>query len=203
MSGTLISDLGNGSPSTDGDLVQQIFAEMNSPSDGNPITNLPPAPSGRATSKMIQAGPNPNTTTMYSMDTMPPQAHVIGNHQPTPADFANIMGSAPHPQQPYFPQNGMQYPQHHQQQMYMMQQKSVGGGGDMKTFIAKELKTPILVAIIVFTMSLPFVNTLIAHYIPSMIRIGGDISTSGLLLKAAVAGGLFWTLQRVIVPLLM
>lgn len=203
--GTLISDLGGGG--SDGDLVQQIFAEMNS-SNENSNTNLPPAPSSRAVNKMIQSGPNPNSTTMHSMDGMPSQAHIIGGHQPTPADFAHMMGGGQMPMGPismgmggaggYYPQQQM-----HQQQQQQPHYISNQSGGDIKQFIAKELKTPILVAIIAFLMSLPVVNTMVAHYLPSFIRVTGELTTSGLLLKAIVAGGLFWTLQRIIVPLLI
>jgi hypothetical protein len=201
--GTLISDLGGGS-SSDGDLVQQIFAEMNS-SNENSNTNLPPAPSSRAVNKMIQSGPNPNTTAMHSMDGMPPQAHIIGGHQPTPADFAHMMGSQAMPMGPVSMGMGGPGGYYPQQQMQQMQPQYIASqsGGDIKQFIAKELKTPILVAIIAFIMSLPVVNTMVAHYLPSLIRVTGELTTSGLLLKAVVAGGLFWTLQRIIVPLLM
>ncbi len=192
--GTLISDLGNGGPSTDGDLVQQIFAEMNAPSDANPITNLPPA------RKMVQNAPNPNVTSMHSMDSIPPQAHIIGGHAPTPADFAHIVGGGG--AQPYYmgATGGMQQ-QPHMMNSYMQPQSN--NGSDIKQFITKELKTPILVAIIAFVVSLPVVNTMIAHYLPTLIRVSGDLTTSGLLLKAALAGTLFWLLQRVIVPLLI
>ncbi len=191
--GTLISDLGNGGPSTDGDLVQQIFAEMNAPSDANPITNLPPA------RKMVQNAPNPNVTSMHSMDSIPPQAHIIGGHAPTPADFAHIVGGGG--AQPYYmgATGGMQQ----QQMMNSYMQSQSNNGSDIKQFITKELKTPILVAIIAFVVSLPVVNTMIAHYLPTLIRVSGDLTTSGLLLKAALAGTLFWLLQRVIVPLLI
>lgn len=201
--GTLISDLGGGA--SDGDLVQQIFAEMNS-SNENSNTNLPPAPSSRAVNKMIQSGPNPNSTAMHSMDGMPSQAHIIGGHQPTPADFAHMMGGGQMSMGPIsmgMGGAGGYYPQQMQHQVQQPQYVSNQSGGDIKQFITKELKTPILVAIIAFIMSLPVVNTMVAHYLPSLIRVTGELSTSGLLLKAIVAGGLFWTLQRIIVPLLM
>jgi hypothetical protein len=191
--GTLISDLGGGSQDSDGDLVQQIFAQMNSGGSDVPAGNLPPAPSARIGGKMIQAAPNPNTVAMHSMDSMPSQAHIIGNSQPSPSDFAHMMGMPP---QQYYPMHQMAPPQYYQ--------KDAGNvGGDLKQFIAKELKTPLMVALIVFVMTLPIINTVFAHYLPSLIRMGGDLTTTGNLLRAVLGGSLFWVLQRIVVPLLL
>jgi hypothetical protein len=192
--GTLISDLGN-TQDSDGDLVQQIFAQMNS--GDSPAGNLPPAPSPRIANKVIQAAPNPNTIAMHSMDSMPSQAHIIGNSQPSPSDFAHMMGMPPAHMAPSY------YPNQHQiapPRNYYPQKDT---GGDIKQFIAKELKTPLMVALIVFVMTLPIINTLFAHYIPSLIRMGGDLTTTGNLLRALLGGALFWILQRIVVPLLL
>jgi hypothetical protein len=67
--------------------------------------------------------------------------------------------------------------------------------------IADELKTPILVAILVFVFSLPFLNILFSHYIPYLVKSTGDLTHLGLLAKAGLAGVTFWVLQRVIAPL--
>ena len=64
-----------------------------------------------------------------------------------------------------------------------------------------ELKQPILVAIILFVMTLPAVNLLASHYAPSLLRPGGDLNTMGMLARAAVGGALYWVFQRVIAPL--
>ena len=55
---------------------------------------------------------------------------------------------------------------------------------------------------IVFVFSLPVVNFLFAHYIPSMVMPTGQLTTLGLLVKSMAAGSAFWMLQRVVVPLL-
>jgi hypothetical protein len=74
---------------------------------------------------------------------------------------------------------------------------------NMYTEIFLQMKQPIIVAIIVFVVSLPALNILIGHYIPSLLRMGGDLTTTGLLVKSAVAGFLFWFIQKVLVPLMM
>jgi hypothetical protein len=74
--------------------------------------------------------------------------------------------------------------------------------GNMYSDIMTQAKLPLLVAIIVFIVSLPIVNVLIGHYIPSLLRIGGDLTTAGLVVKALVGGFLFWFIQKVLVPLM-
>jgi hypothetical protein len=66
-----------------------------------------------------------------------------------------------------------------------------------------QMKQPIIVAIIVFVVSLPAINILIGHYVPSLLRMGGDLTTAGLVVKSAVGGFLFWFIQKVLVPLMM
>jgi len=65
-----------------------------------------------------------------------------------------------------------------------------------------ELKQPLLVAIILFVMTLPAVHLLVSHYVPKLLNPGGSFTTVGLLVRALVGGALFWILQRVIGPLL-
>jgi hypothetical protein len=65
-----------------------------------------------------------------------------------------------------------------------------------------EFRVAFFVTILVFVFSLPVVNFLFAHYIPSMVKSTGELTIVGLLIKSFAAGGAFWILQRVIVPLL-
>jgi hypothetical protein len=65
-----------------------------------------------------------------------------------------------------------------------------------------EFRVAFFVAILVFVFSLPVVNFLFAHYIPSLVKSTGELTLVGLLVKSFAAGGAFWILQRVIVPLL-
>jgi hypothetical protein len=64
------------------------------------------------------------------------------------------------------------------------------------------MKVPILVSLIVFLFSLPIINIIIGTYIPSFVKGTGELTVLGLLLKSFTAGGTFWLLQRVVVPLL-
>lgn len=208
-SGTLLSDLtgdagatGNGG---DNDLVKKIFADMNMGGNSNPIM-----PSGMGGSGSMIMAPNPNTVQPMVMDTMPATSHIIGKDHPTPGDFAAAMHGVPRTEMggmvpPPMPANGMMpqgayapYMGQNQQPMMMMPQIPQK---NIYARIADELKTPILVSIIVFVMSLPFLNILFSHYAPMLLKPTGDLTSIGLLVKAVVAGGAFWVLQRVIAPL--
>jgi hypothetical protein len=192
--GTLLSDLdGKQSLAGDDDLVQKIFAEMNTPNGGNTISGLPPAPSGRA----MAPGMAPiGAMSQIAMDPTAATAHIIGGQHPTPADFAHAMhGGGMMPVNPYLPVGP---PQGFQP----VPQPQVGLFDSLKMSLGREMKTPVLVAIIVFVMSLPFVNTMIGLYLPSMLRIGGDLTTMGLALKSLAGGALFWVLHRIVAPLI-
>jgi len=188
--GTLLSDLDSKAPvmSKDDDLVNKILADMNIPSSSNPIMNAPPPPSGNG-NRMIQS-PNPNTTYPMATDPATATAHMIGKSFPTPADFASMMGAqgsyqamAPG-QQPSPP---------------VLAQLSQGKGFVAETL--QHVRQPLLVAIIFFIISLPVINVMIGHYLPYMLRAGGDLTTMGLLIKSLLAGALYWALVNVIVPL--
>lgn len=193
--GTLLDDLDTapGNPQDD-DIVKRILSEINTPSGGNPI-QVPPAPSARA----LPGGTLPpiNSLTSLTMDPAPATAHVIGSQHPTPADFAQAMHGMP-----------MMMPPGMQQQPMMMPTVPVaqGGGGLLSGFsgfsLTREFKTPLLVALIVFVISLPMINTMIGLYMPSLLRMGGDLTTLGLVAKSLLGGALFWILQRVVAPLI-
>ena len=191
---------------TDDDLVKRIFAEMHggggAGGQSNSIHQLPPAPSARA---MVGGQlPPVNSLTGITMDPVPSTAHVIGSQHPTPADFAQAMHGMPMMMPPGVPQPGMMMPQQ-QQQMYMQPATAPSSGGffsNMSFSLGRELKTPILVALIVFIMGLPMINTMIGIYLPSLLRMGGDVTMLGLALKSLLGGALFWILQRVIAPLI-
>ena len=198
--GTLLTDLDSKSPvaDTDGDLVQKIMTDMNQyknqivmPSSGGiqqPMQHM-------NSSQRVISDPNPNTTYPTFVDPSTATAHLIGNSYPTPADFANVI-------RPYQGSSN----QHHQYVFspgsHVPAQKN---GNDGTSSIYKDiighLKQPVLVAIIFFVISLPAINILISHYLPTLIRLGGDLTTPGLVLKAILAGGLFWVAQNVIAPL--
>ena len=200
--GTLLSDLetnslpANGLGNNDDYHVQDILANMNSPSQINP--SVQQAHGGNT--RMINA-PNPNST-YNTVDPGTATAHVIGKAYPTQADFANIMHSP-------------QYGAYQQPQMYMNQQPQLYTNsqqypalfdmtkGNFYSDILSQIKQPVLVAIIVFIVGLPFMTILIGHYLPYLLRSGGDLTTAGMLVKAFIGGFLFWFIQRVLVPLMV
>jgi hypothetical protein len=192
-SGTLLSDLGGNSGSSgDEDLVKRIFADMNGGGSGG--------------NQMIMS-PNPNTTAPMAMDAGPQTSHVIGKDHPTPGDFAAAMHQASRVQQNYQmppPQGtgGQGWGSPYEQQQEPPQQFAEPPKKNMYAKVAEEVKIPIFVALLVFVFSLPFLNILFQHYIPSLVKPTGDLTTIGLLAKSVMAGATFWVLQRIIVPLI-
>jgi hypothetical protein len=204
---TLISDL-EGTPAiTDGDFVQSIMNEMNMGSNGGggqgPPVQPPPAIGGPQ--QGVISAPNPNSFASRAMDSNPPTAHMIGNSQPTAADFAEVMSGAGAigSQNPAVLANqfggGAPFdgPQRHSApvQPYVPRKS-------WWSRILDELRAPVGVAILVFLFSLPVVNFLFAHYIPWMVKPTGELTMIGLLIKSGAAGFSYWILQRVVVPLL-
>jgi hypothetical protein len=193
--GTLLSDLDGKAPviSKDDDLVNKILADMNMPSSSNPIISAPPPPSGNG-SRMIQS-PNPNTVYPMATDPATATAHMIGKEYPSTADFANLMHA------PSYSHGGSAFASIAPQQM-VAPPTLVETKGNIYSDILAQIKQPLLVAIIIFLVSLPVLNVLIGHYIPSLLRIGGDVTTAGLAVKSVIGGFLFWFIQKVLVPLM-
>ena len=193
--GTLLSDLGSGSGGSDGDFVQRILADLNTTeSPSNPVmqTMPPPAGNGRAVNS-----PNPNTTYPLAMDPSTANAHMIGKAYPTPGDFATMMNQGGSPAM----EQGLQF----QQQMGQGQGTPIltqltQGKGWFSDYM-NQLRQPLLVAILVFVFSLPVVNVLLGHYMPSLLRASGDLTTIGLLVKSLGAGAAFWVILHILVPL--
>jgi len=180
--GTLLSDLNDKPSNGDGDLLRQILSDMNG---GNASASSPPPPMGNNMNAQL---PPVNQANMHMMDPNVPTAHMIGSQHPTPADFANMLQHSPVQQQQ------QAWPQH-----------MMAAGPPQKNMYSKlseEAKLPVLVAIVVFIITLPAVTVLFAHYAPYMLKPGGDLNTYGLLVRALLAGAGFWILQRVIAPLL-
>ena len=195
--GTLLSDLDGKAPvlsNKDDDLVNKILADMNIPSGSNPIMNAPP-PSGNG-SRMIQA-PNPNTTYPMSSDPATATAHMIGKEYPSMADFANLAHA------PSFSHGGSAYANVMPQMTPPTPALMDTTKGNWYADIIGQAKQPILVAIIIFIVSLPIVNVLIGYYLPSFLRIGGDVTTAGLVIKSLGGGFMFWFIQKVLVPLMV
>jgi hypothetical protein len=186
----MLSDLGQGSPdNSDGDFVQRILADLNtSESASNPVMNNMPPPAGNG--RVINS-PNPNTTYPLAMDPATATAHMIGKDFPTAGDFSTMMNQS----------SGAPYQQGQQQQQQapILTQLSTGKG--YFSDLIHQLRQPLLVAIIFFIVSLPVINVLIGHYLPSLLKAGGDLTTVGLLVKSLGAGAAYWVILHVLVPL--
>jgi hypothetical protein len=194
--GTLLSDLDSKTPvmSKDDDLVNKILADMNVSSQANPVMNAPPPPSGNG--RVINS-PNPNSIYPVAIDPGTATAHMIGKDYPSPADFANLMHS------PQFTHGGSQFANVVQPRAIQQPTLIETTKGNMYSDIIVQIKQPLLVAIIVFIVSLPIINVLIGHYVPSLLRLGGDLTTAGLVVKSLIGGFLFWFIQKVLVPLMV
>jgi hypothetical protein len=176
--GTLLSDLDSRPPvlnNKDDDLVNKILADMNIPMSGG--------------NKIIQS-PNPNMTHPVAMDPSTATAHMIGKDYPTAADFSNVMHTPNFTHSPY--QHEMQSP------TIVMETK-----GNYYMDIVAQMKQPLLVAIIVFIVSMPALNVLLGYYVPSLLRLGGDLNMMGLAVRSVIAGVLFWFIQKILVPLMV
>jgi hypothetical protein len=197
-SGTLLSDLDSGrgaGSNQDDEYVRKILAEVNTGGEGNPVM-------GGGIGSMIMS-PNPNTVAPIQMDNLPATSHIIGKDHPTPADFAAAIHgvSRAEPTQAMAPPQGNFAPYQNTAPAPMMPSIPEAPKKNMYARIAEELKTPILFTLMMFVFSLPFVHVLFSHYIPSLVKPSGDLTTMGLLAKSVLAGGMFWILQRVIAPL--
>jgi hypothetical protein len=199
--GTLLSDLDGKAPlAGDGDLVKMIYQDMNSGQDTRPGMPSAMAPGG-VQSPMMPMAPPQQSTQQYQMDPSPHTAHIIGGQHPTSADFAQMLQSS----SPGFASAGnWGQPEVSQQSQLAAQIASIQAsqGKAWSNYIGDELKTPILIAILVFLVNLPFLSVLVAHYAPWMLKSSGDMNIYGQLSKAFLVGGLFWSANRIFLPLL-
>jgi len=186
--GTLLSELDTARPS-DGDLVDSILSDLNQSGSNQ-----------RGPPQRGSVIPSPSIQTMHpnASDPAVATAHLIGHDHPTEADFQRMMMSAqgPLPFNAMAPQMQQQVQAQEPTEPYKAPEKNWQGQW------VDELKQPILVAILVFVITLPAVHLLTSHYAPTLLGPGGNFTTMGNLARALVSGGLFWVLQRVIAPLL-
>jgi hypothetical protein len=209
--GTLLSDLDGKAPlSGDGDLVKMIYQDMNNGNDmrpGTPFmgTSSAAAPGG-ISGPMMPMPPPQQSTQHYQMDPGPPTAHIIGGQHPTSADFAQMLQSST----PGFAAggnwgsaSGMNQAGPSQAQIAaQIASMQASQGKAWSNYLADEMKLPLLIAILVFVVNLPFLSVLVAHYAPWMLKSSGDMNLYGQLSKALLVGALFWGSNRVILPLL-
>jgi hypothetical protein len=193
--GTLLSDLGN-APPNDRDLVDSIFADLNQ-TRGPP---QPPPQQGPAPRQPMQQAPPMASTYPNAADPTVPTAHMIGKDHPTEADFQRMMMAAqgPLPFNAMAPQMGAPAaPAQPPPPAAVYEEPKKNWTGQW----IDEVKLPLLVAIVLFIVTLPAVNLLVSHYAPKLLRPGGDFTTVGLVARALLGGALFWVFQRVVGPL--
>jgi hypothetical protein len=77
-----------------------------------------------------------------------------------------------------------------------------GVGKGWSADLIAQVKQPLFVALIVLVISLPVVNVMIGHYMPTLLRAGGDLTMMGQIVKALAAGSLYWALTNVVAPLI-
>jgi hypothetical protein len=199
--GTLLSDLDSKSPvfNKDDDLVNKILADMNMPSSSNPVMNSSPSlPPPSGTGRVIQA-PNPNSTYPTAIDPGTATAHMIGKDYPTAADFSNLMHASPMSHGGSSFASIPSYTAPPSPSPTLLDTTK----GNIYSDILLQVKQPLLVSIIIFIVNLPIINVLLGHYIPTLLRIGGDLTTAGMAVKAFLGGFLFWFIQKVLVPLMV
>jgi hypothetical protein len=136
------------------------------------------------------------------MDAAPATAHIIGGQHPTAADFSQMLQSSA----PGFPAGGSWVGSQQQatQAQIAAQISAIQAsqGKAWSSYISDEMKVPILIAILVFVINLPFLSVLVAHYAPWMLKSSGDMNLYGQISKALLVGILFWASNRIILPLL-
>jgi len=201
--GTLLSDLDGKAPlSGDNDLVKMIYQDMNNSNDTRPGMPSGGAPGG-ISGPMIPMPPPQQSTQQYQMDPGPPTAHIIGGQHPTSADFAHMLQSS---NQGYAAGgNWASAPTMGPSEAQLAAQIAsiqANQGKAWSNLLADEMKTPILIAILVFIINLPFLSVLVAHYTPWMLKSSGDMNVYGQVSKALLVGVLFLALNRVVLPLL-
>lgn len=198
--GTLLSDLGDGSPG-DGDLVQKILSDMNVPVQGGMPGGRPVPPPMPAQMPMQQAQ-MAGSMAPLTMDSRIPTSHIIGNEQPTSADFAAAMMGVQRPSDHML----MGSPVMNTQMLPGLPGTAASGGsGPSKNLYGRvmdEIKVPFVIGLLFFLFSLPPIRVLLSHYAPSLIRPTGEFHITGLLFVSTLVAAVFWLLNRVIAPLL-
>ena len=199
--GTLLSELdaGGGSSAQDNDIVEKILHDMNSGSGGNSVQMpgrgmaAPPPPLPAQAPPGVPMG----TSFPQAADPLTAQAHVIGKDHPTPGDFAAAMYGMNRGSESVMYDTGGGSGRSQEEVQYEEPTKK-----NLYARVWDEAKTPIVVALLFFVLSLPAVNVLVSHYLPTLILPTGALNMMGLVAKALLAGVLYWVLQRVVAPLL-
>lgn len=178
---TPLDQLGGGGG---GDMshMNNILADLNSMGPQQ-TQQAPPDYRDPFQERIISEPPVSLSPGQYRMDPVPPQANVIGGARPTMDDFRSMMNPAPSgmtPFQPFRPPGA--------EEVFMPLSAKTS---DWRTTTVQFLRSPIIVAIIVFLLNLPVVTGLLSRYAVWMYLSSGEISVSGLLVKSLLGACLF------------
>lgn len=194
--GSTLSDIDqSGRNEIDMNLVHSILSDANIPNPNNPVMQQHYG-QGQGHAPMMNAQQQ-YTTYPNAADPVVATAHMIGRESPTQGDFQRMMMQpvpTPVPYNAVANDTYLKYDNGTQQAAAPMK-NSHGKWID-------ELREPLLVAILVFVISLPFIKVLVSHYAPSLLHPGGEFTSLGMVVRAISAGALFWFLKQVVVPLL-
>jgi hypothetical protein len=170
-----------GSNPADEERVKRILAEMNA----GDVVQEPPAPP--VMPRMIAEAPVSMSPGQLRMDASTARAHIIGNSQPTMADFHALFPQASPGMAPY------QAPPQPTPAAIPAPKKAA----TWSTTLAAQARGPVFVAIIVFLLNMPVMTSVFSRYASWMYLNSGEISISGLLVKAIIAAALFAVIQLI------
>ncbi len=170
-------------PPADEERVKRIMAEMNA---GDTVQAAPPQ--FQSQSRVITEPPVSTSTGMLRMDPGTSRAHVIGGSIPTMADFQAMFQPAPPGMAPY--------PSALSSSSSSSSQPPRSKESRESSFSWKQsLREPLAVAILVFLLNLPVVTSILSRYASWMYLNSGEISVAGLVVKALLAGSIFFAYQ--------
>ena len=177
---SLSSGPSNGAPPADEERVRRILAEMNA----DAVVQQPP--SLMSSPQVITEPPISMSTGQLRMDSTTARANVIGNSQPTMADFHSMFQQTSPGLAPFQPHRAPGA-----EELHVPKPKVTS----WKDSIAVAMRGPVAVAIIVFLLNLPIVTSILSRYASWMYLSSGEISVGGLLVKALLAAALFAAYQ--------
>jgi hypothetical protein len=175
-------------PPADEERVKRILAEMNAE---NSITPPPMMGGGGGfgSTPVITEPPISVSTGQIRMDPGTARAHVIGNSTPSMADFHSMFAQANPSIAPYHgPVANPPGP---------IVPTGPKDRTDFRTALLQTMRAPLAVGILVFLLNLPVVTSILSRYASWMYLSSGEISVAGLLVKSALAMGLFAVYQAV------
>ena len=170
-----------GPAGADEEHVRRILAEMNVPVAGSvsiPIQN-----------RVITEPPITTSTGQLRMDPITARANVIGGSTPTAADFHTIFQTQTPSQMQQMQTQPYRTPG--AEEMFVHREKQ----DDWKTTAAVLLRNPVYVGIIVFFLNLPVITGILSRYASWMYLSSGEISVSGIMVKAVLAATMFSLFQ--------